>query len=74
MKFRSSALAAPLLVIFFYQVAVESQSPLANSMKAAIDNYRFDLLSKNLARAFRRRWRRSANCGRSFEPSITFAI
>ena len=47
-KFLVIGTAAPLLVIFFYQIAVESQVAFGKSMKAAIDNYRFDLLSKNL--------------------------
>lgn len=47
-KFLILGALSPLLVIFFYTVAVESQAAFGESMKAAIDNYRFDLLSKNL--------------------------
>lgn len=39
---------APLFIIFFYHVAVESQIAFGDVMKAAIDNYRLDLLGVNL--------------------------
>jgi hypothetical protein len=48
MKFLVIGAIAPLLMIFFYHVAVESQAAFGEAMKAAIDNYRLDLLSKNL--------------------------
>jgi hypothetical protein len=40
------AAAGPLLIGFFYQVAVESQAAFGDVMKAAVDAYRLDLLAK----------------------------
>jgi hypothetical protein len=40
--------AAPLLIIFFYHIAVESQIVFGEVLNAAIDNYRFALLGGTL--------------------------
>jgi hypothetical protein len=40
--------AAPLLIMFFYHIAVESQIVFGEALNAAIDNYRFILLGGNL--------------------------
>lgn len=49
--FLAIAGAAPLVIAFFYRVAVESQIAFGEVMKAAIDNYRFDLLGAHLRQA-----------------------
>jgi len=49
--FLAIAAAMPLVIAFFYRVAVESQIAFGEVMKAAIDNYRFDLLGAHLRQA-----------------------